>query len=55
MLRNGLRQAGPSPAAAAASLATGDSCAELIVYRASGPVRYLRPSRVACSAVEYGT
>ena len=39
MLRNGLRQVGPRPAAAAACRATGDSWPRLSEYRASGPVR----------------
>ncbi len=56
MLRNGLSQAGPSPAARAASRASGDSQREFSEYRASGPVRYRPPpARCACSAVECGT
>ena len=39
MLRNGLRQPGPSPASAAARAACGGSSPELSVYLASGPVR----------------
>ena len=41
MLRNGLRQIGPRPAAAAACRREpGSAAPEFSVYRASGPVRY---------------
>ena len=40
MLRNGLRQSAPSPAASAACRASGDSHCWLSAYRAVGPVRY---------------
>lgn len=41
--------------AAATSRAVGESHCWLRVYLASGPTRYVRPSSVACSAVECGT
>jgi hypothetical protein len=39
MLRNGLPQVSPRPAARAASRASGDSQRELSAYLAGGPVR----------------
>jgi len=56
MLRNGLVQVAPSPAARAADAAASGRCPEFMLYLAIGPTRYVRlPSSTECSAVECGT